>query len=267
MDSEIKDQKVSLPNISPILGSGKRADEMSNENMNIKELAPVSGPGSTSVDTFGMDGPSDYHHAIGMFYHFPRKFPGSVSKEPLLGRCRRCIRPHVLTLTLSPDEDVWGGRGRGRLERFARARPLFKDDPEKYIGMNPMDACRELDITLVELIDYINAEEDIFPNPRFKLLSEEKIVRRNDSHRKAIMARAPPAFKFGGNSPGGVGLGRKIGQKIGVPEVSDPAVTILLVSWVFGSHLQLHFTFPQHPNATSQPLPDHPPSLLLLLLT
>lgn len=35
-------------------------------------------------------------------------------------------------------------------------------------------------ITLVELIDLINAKEDIFPNHRFKLFSEEKIVRRND---------------------------------------------------------------------------------------
>jgi hypothetical protein len=105
--------------------------------------------------------------------------------------------------------------GRGRLEEFAETRPLFKDDPEKYIGMNPMEACDELGITLAQLVDLVNAQEDIFPNPRYKLSQKGSLnaSRRSLPAREPITTLLPPAFRLR-DSAGGIALGKKIGQDV-----------------------------------------------------
>lgn len=63
------------------------------------------------------------------------------------------------------------------MRRLAEMRPLFHDNPQKYIGMDPMRACQELGITLVQLVQLIDAEEDIFPNPRPRPVFEDDPVK------------------------------------------------------------------------------------------
>lgn len=128
------------------------------------------------------------------------------------------------------------------MQRFAETRPLFKDDPEKYIGMDPMDACRELGITLAQLVQLVDAEEDIFPNPRYKLVAKQprpgsfrERVFQARANRVPVTLRMPPPFNIDSpegadlekkiDSPGGVALGMKIGQIVGNSKVSDPATS------------------------------------------
>jgi hypothetical protein len=110
------------------------------------------------------------------------------------------------------------------LEEFAESRPLFKDDPEKYMGMNPMEACDELGITLAQLVGLVCAEDDIFPNPRHRLIKKDAFQsssRGAPPNRKPVFARPAPAFNlYGPKSPGGVTLGKKIGQNVDNYEVS-----------------------------------------------
>lgn len=50
---------------------------------------------------------------------------------------------------------------------------MFKDDPEKYIKMDPMDACREIGITLAQSVQLMDVEEDILPNTCYKVVAKQ----------------------------------------------------------------------------------------------
>lgn len=128
-----------------------------------------------------------------------------------------------------------------------QARPLFQDDKEKYMAMDPEVASRELGITVSQMMQLVDEEEDLFPNPRHKLAEKKKTEQRPNAFLERLrQARAnklpesprlptpPPPFKI--NTPGGVALNRKIGsssgsasrglkigQNAGPSKVSDPA--------------------------------------------
>ncbi|TID19962.1 hypothetical protein E6O75_ATG07422 [Venturia nashicola] len=128
----------------PGFGSGSQIEKSITNGTDLtetQELAPVSGPkaGEEAIGlmgSFGLDGSADRY-------------------------------------TEGTKDESFVPNGRGRLETFAEARELFKNDPEKYMGMNPDDARYELGIELTQLMLLVRAEADVFPNPRYKLAEEE----------------------------------------------------------------------------------------------
>lgn len=138
-------------------------------------------------------------------------------------------------------DEFIGRRGSGRLPHL-----LFKDDPEKYMGMDPMFAARELGIEVPQLMQFVHAEPDIFPNPRHKLAEKEKKLSFSERIKQArgVASRLPPASRITASrgvdlrkptrSPGVAALaGLKIGQDAGPPKVSDPATASHLYSCFF----------------------------------
>ncbi|KAE9988096.1 hypothetical protein EG328_000566 [Venturia inaequalis] len=123
-------------------------------------------------------------------------------------------------------DEFIGRRGSGRLPHL-----LFKDDPEKYMGMDPMFAARELGIEVPQLMQFVHAEPDIFPNPRHKLAEKEKKLSFSERIKQArgVASRLPPASRITASrgvdlrkptrSPGVAALaGLKIGQDAGPPK-------------------------------------------------
>jgi hypothetical protein len=95
-----------------------------------------------------------------------------------------------------------------------------------------MEACDELGITLAQLVELVRAEDDIFPNPRYRLIKKDALQtssRGAPPAREPVFARPAPAFNlYGPGSPGGVTLGKKIGQNVDNYEVSATRPSTLL---------------------------------------
>jgi hypothetical protein len=159
----------------------------------------------------------------------------------------------------------------GRLREFAESRPLFKDDPAKYTGMDPMEACDELGISLAQLVEYVNAEEDLYPNPR-RLYHTAQGAARRATPREPVTTRPAPVFNISVQSPGGVALGgKKIGENgliagpspggvvRGGMKIGENGRGAEVSATEFFSHSHPFHFLPQHQHNTYPPHPHHLP--------
>lgn len=155
-----------------------------------------------------------------------------------------------------------------------------------------MEACNELGISLAQLVEYVNVEEDLYPNPR-RLYHTAQGAARRATPREPVTTRPAPVFNISVQSPGGVVLGgKKIGENgpvvgpspgsvvLGGMKIGENGRGAEVSATEFFSHSHPFHFLPQHqhqhlPTAPapaptpSTPrnfpaLPRHPPSQSLL---
>jgi len=121
------------------------------------------------------------------------------------------------------------------------------------MAMHPMDACRELKVTLAELIEYVNAAEDLYPNPRYRLYRPAPLGQKSQPLlREPCTTRPAPSFSV---DEAGAANGIKIGQNVDDSEVSATRTSPPSLPFRISLQHQHH-----HPTATSPLYPiarDH----------